>query len=221
MREQGTVPFQVRLTAEEKAAFCDAAALRGLNVSSWVRLHLRERAAAELRAAGKACALPELKMIARRGAGEVPVSTPVARPATEVTIITSGAFPGLAGQRSTVACVFAEDPTKLAIVPMGGTVDAGGRVFNSRGEFLGTAVYPANSASVAIAVAAAAGAKNVYLFGEDRGVSRETGDVRSVGLEGPFRPATGGRVPTPIDDDFALEPAPAAAPARSVDPPEE
>ena len=45
--------LQVRVDGAEKAAFDAAAALNGLDVSSWVRLRLRESARRELTQAGQ------------------------------------------------------------------------------------------------------------------------------------------------------------------------
>ena len=45
--------LRVRVNVKEKAAFAQAADLAGLSVSAWIRMALRERASASLKAAGK------------------------------------------------------------------------------------------------------------------------------------------------------------------------
>lgn len=47
------VPFNIRVSAEEKAAFAEAAGLSGIPVSAWVRERLRWAATKELQMAGK------------------------------------------------------------------------------------------------------------------------------------------------------------------------
>lgn len=48
-----TVTMRARINAVEQQAFNDAAKLRGLTRSSWVRMVLRQAAAADLHAAGR------------------------------------------------------------------------------------------------------------------------------------------------------------------------
>lgn len=45
--------LRVRVNVKEKATFAKAAELAGLSVSAWIRMALRQKATAELTAAGK------------------------------------------------------------------------------------------------------------------------------------------------------------------------
>lgn len=48
--------LDLRLSAEEKAAFSEASAIAGLPLSTWVRQHLRRAAARELEETGRVAA---------------------------------------------------------------------------------------------------------------------------------------------------------------------
>lgn len=138
-KDPATVPFQVRLTAEEKQAFSDAAEMRGLNLSTWARLTMRAQCSRDFTAVGRVTPFPEGKMRKQRTADEL---TAPAQPVPPVVVAEIAAA---AREGTRVACVLAEDPTRAAVVPTGGMVDAAGRIYDRAGVFIGTAVLPTHA----------------------------------------------------------------------------
>lgn len=220
-KETSTVPFQVRLTAEEKQAFSDAATARGLNLSTWARITLRRQCSDDLATIGRTSPFPEGKMRRQR----TPAELSAAPKPVEVEVLIDSATAFRADNR--VAVVLAEDPSRPAVVPAGGKVDAAGRIYDAAGAFVGTAVLATHqhvsretipdvihNLKVDVAGEATfAGARvvrNENLTRLMRGEKTGIDDTHCMAVPRP--------VDREVDDDFALDEP--AAPV-SQDPPEE